>query len=92
MRGELVFARKFLALYDDVLHNLDMQNQETKTKISKSYRLQVEIVRAIQEAMASHGYQNETQFLEDLVSRALGLDVPKPKRPRVSRKSLSLAA
>jgi len=83
---------KCLTLYDGVLHNPAMEEQTTKTKISKSYRFRPEIVEAIQAGMEKHGYTNETQYLEDVLSRALNLALPKPELPKVNRKALALAA
>ena len=68
-----------------------METQNTKNKIPKSYRLRADIVTAIQAAMEKHGYSNETEYLEDVLARALNLDIPKPSAPRVSRKALALA-
>ena len=83
---------KRLTLYDGVLHNPTMEDRITKTKISKSYRFRHEIVEAIQAGMEKHGYSNETEYLEDVLSRALNLNLPKPEAPKVNRKALALAA
>lgn len=84
--------QKRLTLYDGVLHNPTMEDRITKTKISKSYRFRPEIVEAIQAGMEKHGYSNETEYLEDVLSRALNLNLPKPEAPKVNRKALALAA
>jgi hypothetical protein len=63
-----------------------------KTKISKSYRLRTEIVDAIKAGMEKHGFDNETEYLEAVLARALGVSLPKPELPKISRKAQALAA
>ena len=69
-----------------------MENETPKTKISKSYRFRREIVKAIADGMAKHEFDNETAYLEAVLELALGVELSKPVRPKVSRKALSLAA
>ena len=60
--------------------------QSKAAKVLKAYRLKPEIVQALQDGWQSHeGYSNETQFVEDVLSLALGLPVEKKKLPRVKR-------
>lgn len=70
-----------------------MSQQIPKNKVMKSWRLHPEIVDAIRRGMETHGYPDETSFVETIFRRVLGLpEVPEPTPPQISEQAMDLRA
>lgn len=74
-----------------IMRRMSEQIIKTKVKVMKSWRLDPNIVKAIKKGARTHGYRDETAYVEAIFRRVLGLpEPPEPTPPQINKQAMDL--